>query len=64
MIEEAIINKYNNRTIETTQVIEEIVQMAKEMNAVNTAIILSLLRKIMRLQNLMGDLVLKQNAHE
>lgn len=32
MLEEAVC-KYNNRTVETTQVIEELFQMAKEMNA-------------------------------
>lgn len=74
MLEEAI-RKYNNRTIETTQVIEELIQMAKEMNAaVKRGEDLGLIKEEMAFydalasnesaKELMGDLVLKQIAHE
>ncbi|WP_429845136.1 type I restriction endonuclease subunit R [Brevibacillus sp. FIR094] len=74
MLEEAI-RKYNNRTIETTQVIEELIQMAKEMNAaVKRGEDLGLIKEEVAFydalasnetaKELMGDLVLKQIAHE
>lgn len=74
MLEEAI-RKYNNRTIETTQVIEELIQMAKEMNAaVKRGEDLGLIREELAFydalasnesaKELMGDLMLKQIAHE
>lgn len=74
MLEEAI-RKYNNRTIETTQVIEELIQMAKEMNdAVQRGVDLGLIKEEVAFyealasnesaKELMGDVVLKQIAHE
>ncbi|WHX50026.1 type I restriction endonuclease subunit R [Paenibacillus woosongensis] len=74
MLEEAI-RKYNNRTIETTQVIEELIQMAKEMNAaVKRGEDLGLIKEELAFydalasnesaKELMGDLMLKQIAHE
>lgn len=74
MLEEAI-RKYNNRTIETTQVIEELIQMAKEMNeAVKRGEDLGLVKEELAFyealasnesaKELMGDLMLKQIAHE
>lgn len=74
MLDEAI-RKYNNRTIETTQVIEELIQMAKEMNAaVKRGEDLGLIKEEVAFydalasnesaKELMGDLVLKQIAHE
>ncbi|WNS42049.1 type I restriction endonuclease subunit R [Paenibacillus sp. MMS20-IR301] len=74
MLEEAV-RKYNNRTIETTQVIEELIQMAKEMNAaVKRGEDLGLIKEEVAFydalssnetaKELMGDLVLKQIAHE
>jgi len=74
MLEEAI-RKYNNRTIETSQVIEELIQMAKEMNAaVNRGEDLGLIKEELAFydalasnesaKELMGDLMLKQIAHE
>lgn len=74
MLEEAI-RKYNNRTIETTQVIEELIQMAKEMNeAVKRGEDLGLIKEELAFydalasnesaRELMGDLMLKQIAHE
>ncbi|WP_035452478.1 type I restriction endonuclease subunit R [Alicyclobacillus herbarius] len=74
MLEQAI-RKYNNRTIETTQVIEELIQMAKEMNeAVKRGEDLGLVKEEAAFyealsandsaKELMGDLVLKQIAHE
>lgn len=74
MLEEAI-RKYNNRTIETTQVIEELIQMAKEMNAaLKRGEDLGLIKEEVAFydalasneaaKELMGDLVLKQIAHE
>ena len=74
LLEEAV-RKYNNRTIETTQVIEELIQMAKEMNeAVKRGEDLGLIKEEVAFydalasnesaKELMGDLVLKQIAHE
>jgi type I restriction enzyme, R subunit len=74
MLDEAV-RKYNNRTIETTQVIEELIQMAKEMNeAVKRGENLGLIREEVAFydalasnesaRELMGDVVLKQIAHE
>lgn len=74
MLDEAV-RKYNNRTIETTQVIEELIQMAKEMNeAVKRGEDLGLIREEVAFydalasnesaRELMGDVVLKQIAHE
>ncbi|MCL6633973.1 MAG: HsdR family type I site-specific deoxyribonuclease, partial [Alicyclobacillus herbarius] len=74
MLKQAI-RKYNNRTIETTQVIEELIQMAKEMNeAVKRGEDLGLVKEEAAFyealsandsaKELMGDLVLKQIAHE
>jgi type I restriction enzyme R subunit len=74
MLEEAI-RRYNNRTIETTQVIEELIQMAKEMNAaVKRGEDLGLIKEELAFyealaanesaRDLMGDLMLKQIAHE
>ena len=74
MLEEAI-RKYNNRTIETTQVIEELIQMAKDVNAaVKRGEDLGLIREEVAFydalasnesaKELMGDVVLKQIAHE
>lgn len=74
MLEEAV-RKYNNRTIETTQVIEELIQMAKEMNeAAKRGEDLGLVREEAAFydalaanesaKELMGDVVLKQIAHE
>lgn len=74
MLEEAV-RKYNNRTIETTQVIEELIQMAKDMNeAVKRGEDLGLIKEEVAFydalasnesaKELMGDLVLKQIAHE
>jgi type I restriction enzyme R subunit len=74
MLEEAI-RKYNNRTIETTQVIEELIQMAKEMNkAMKRGEDLGLIREEIAFydalasnasaKELMGDIMLKQIAHE
>jgi type I restriction enzyme R subunit len=73
-LEEAI-RKYNNRTIETTQVIEELIQMAKDMNAaVKRGEDLGLVKEELAFydalasnesaKELMGDLMLKQIAHE
>ncbi|CAH8718676.1 type I restriction endonuclease subunit R [Paenibacillus thiaminolyticus] len=74
MLDEAI-RKYNNRTIETTQVIEELIQMAKEMNAaVKRGEDLGLIKEELAFydalasnesaKQMMGDIVLKQIAHE
>ncbi|GAC43627.1 type I restriction endonuclease subunit R [Paenibacillus popilliae] len=74
MLDEAI-RKYNNRTIETTQVIEELIQMAKEMNAaVKRGEDLGLIKEELAFydalaanesaKQMMGDVVLKQIAHE
>jgi type I restriction enzyme R subunit len=74
MLEEAI-RKYNNRTIETTQVIQELIEMAKEMNAaVKRGEELGLVKEEMAFyealasnesaKELMGDIMLKQIAHE
>ncbi|MCR2807721.1 type I restriction endonuclease subunit R [Paenibacillus soyae] len=74
MLEEAV-RKYNNRTIETTQVIEELIQMAKEMNAaVKRGEDLGLIKEELAFydalssnesaKELMGDVMLKQIAHE
>jgi type I restriction enzyme R subunit len=74
MLEEAI-RRYNNRTIETTQVIEELIQMAKEMDAaVKRGEDLGLIKEELAFyealaanesaKELMGDLMLKQIAHE
>lgn len=74
MLEQAI-RKYNNRTVETTQVIEELIQMAKEMNeAVKRGEDLGLAREEVAFyealaqnesaKELMGDVVLRQIAHE
>ena len=74
MLEEAI-RKYNNRTVETTQVIEELLQMAKDVNAaVKRGEELVLIKEEVAFydalasnesaKQVMGDVVLKQIAHE
>lgn len=74
ILEEAV-RKYNNRTIETTQVIEELIQMAKEMNAaVKRGEDLGLIKEELAFydalssnesaKEIMGDVMLKQIAHE
>ncbi|ARU61685.1 DEAD/DEAH box helicase [Tumebacillus avium] len=74
MLEEAV-RKYNNRTVETTQVIEELIQLAKDMNeAVKRGEDLGLEREEIAFydalasnesaKQVMGDAVLKQIAHE
>jgi type I restriction enzyme R subunit len=74
MLEEAI-RKYNNRTVETTQVIEELLQMAKDVNAaVKRGEDLGLIKEEVAFydalasnesaKQVMGDVVLKQIAHE
>ena len=74
MLEDTV-RKYNNRTIETTQVIEELIQMAKAMNAaVKRGEDLGLIPEEVAFyealasngsaKELMGDVVLKQIAHE
>ncbi|QQE74732.1 type I restriction endonuclease subunit R [Brevibacillus composti] len=74
MLEEAV-RKYNNRTIETTQIIEELIQMAKDMNAaMKRGEDLGLIKEELAFydalssnesaKELMGDIMLKQIAHE
>lgn len=74
MLQEAI-RKYNNRTIETTQIIQELIEMAKEMNAAaKRGEELGLIREEYAFyealasnesaKELMGDVMLKQIAHE
>jgi type I restriction enzyme R subunit len=74
MLEESI-RKYNNRTIETTQIIEELIQMAKDINReVERGEELGMIAEELAFydalasnhsaKELMGDLMLKQIAHE
>ncbi|WP_418038774.1 type I restriction endonuclease subunit R [Paenibacillus xylanilyticus] len=74
MLEESI-RKYNNRTIETTQIIEELIQMAKDINReVQRGEELGMIAEELAFydalasnhsaKELMGDLMLKQIAHE
>lgn len=74
MLNEAI-RKYNNRTIETAQIIEELIQMAKEVNqAVKRGEDMGMVAEELAFydalasnasaKELMGDLMLKQIAHE
>ncbi len=74
MLDESI-RKYNNRTIETAQIIEELIQMAKEVNqAVKRGEDMGMIAEELAFydalasnesaKELMGDLMLKQIAHE
>lgn len=74
MLDESI-RKYNNRTIETAQIIEELIQMAKEVNqAVKRGEEMGMIAEELAFydalasnesaKELMGDLMLKQIAHE
>ncbi|GGJ01792.1 type I restriction endonuclease subunit R [Paenibacillus hunanensis] len=74
MLEEAI-RKYNNRTIETSQIIEELIQMAKDINTevqrgsesgmiAEELAFYDALASNESAKTLMGDLMLKQIAHE
>jgi type I restriction enzyme R subunit len=74
MLSESI-RKYNNRTIETAQIIEELIQMAKEVNkAVKRGEDMGMVAEELAFydalasnasaKELMGDLMLKQIAHE
>ncbi|MDO7907578.1 type I restriction endonuclease subunit R [Paenibacillus sp. JX-17] len=74
MLDESI-RKYNNRTIETAQIIEELIQMAKEVNqAVKRGEDMGMVAEELAFydalasnesaKELMGDLMLKQIAHE
>ncbi|KEO84268.1 type I restriction endonuclease subunit R [Tumebacillus flagellatus] len=74
MLQEAV-RKYNNRTVETTAVIEELIKMAKDMNeAVKRGEDLGLIQEEVAFydalasnesaKQVMGDAVLKQIAHE
>ncbi|OUQ85786.1 DEAD/DEAH box helicase [Brevibacillus brevis] len=74
MLEESV-RRYNNRTIETTQIIEELIQMAKDMDvALKRGENLGLIREELAFydalasnqsaKELMGDVMLKQIAHE
>ncbi|WP_328802895.1 type I restriction endonuclease subunit R [Saccharibacillus alkalitolerans] len=74
MLEEAI-RKYNNRTIETSQIIEELIQMAKDINeevqrgeqsgmVAEELAFYDALASNESAKMLMGDLMLKQIAHE
>lgn len=74
MLDESI-RKYNNRTIETTHIIEELIQMAKDVNqAVKRGEDMGMIQEELAFydalasnqsaKELMGDLMLKQIAHE